>query len=179
MEVTVSTESKQILVVYATRYGSTREVAESMAATFREEGLEVVVQPVQKVRALNGHRAVVVGAPLYLGTWHKEALALLAGNRDVLQGLPVALFALGPLHDDLKERQEAHAQFRKALGSLPWLAPVAEEVFCGKYDPAKLRIGDRLIAALPASPLHGLPASDARDWTSIRAWARELARSLA
>ena len=174
----MSTESREILVAYATRYGSTREVAEAMAATFREEGLEVVVQPAQKVRALNGHRAVVLGAPLYLGTWHKEALALLAGNRDVLQGLPVALFALGPFHDDPKERQEARAQLQKALDGFPWLRPLSTEVFCGKYDPAKLRIGDRLIAALPASPLHGLPASDARDWTSIRAWARELARSL-
>lgn len=179
METIKSTGSKQILVAYATRYGSTREVAEAIAATLREAGLEVVVQPAQKAGAINGHRALVLDAPLYFGSWHKEALRLLAGNRDALRGLPVALFALGPLRDDPKERQEGHAQLRKALGGFPRLEPLSTEVFCGRYEPAKLRFGDRIIASLPASPLHGLPASDARDWTAIRAWARELAGSLA
>ena len=37
-------------------------------------------------------------------------------------------------------------------------------MFVGKYDPAKLRLADKLVTALPASPLHGLPARDDRDW---------------
>ena len=48
-------------------------------------------------------------------------------------------------------------------------------MFGGKYDPVKLRFPDSLLAKLPASPLHQAPASDARDWTAIRAWASDLA----
>jgi menaquinone-dependent protoporphyrinogen oxidase len=173
----MSTESKIILVAYATRYGSTREVAEAVAATMREEGIEAVATPAQKVAALDGYRAVVLGAPLYFGSWHKDALKLLARNRSALQGLPVAVFALGPLRDVPHERQETRAQLQKTLAGLR-LEPLCSEVFCGKYDPAKLRFTDRLIAGLPASPLHGAPASDARDWGAIRAWARELAGKL-
>jgi menaquinone-dependent protoporphyrinogen oxidase len=174
----MSIESKGILVAFATRYDSTREVAEAVAAELREAGREVAIQPAQKVAALNGYRAIVLGAPLYLGSWHKNALSLLARHQETLQGLRVAVFALGPLHNEQKERQEARAQLEKALAGFPWLAPLSSEVFCGRYEPAKLRFGDRLIARLPASPLHDVPTTDARDWTEIRAWARDLAGRL-
>ncbi len=62
----------------------------------------------------------------------------------------------------------------KELGKFPWLAPVTVELFGGRYDPSKLRFPDSLIASLPASPLHGAPASDVRDWVAIRAWATSL-----
>ena len=61
--------SRKILVAYATRYGSTQEVAEAVATIFREEGLEVESKPAQKVASLAEHRAMVLGAPLYFGAW--------------------------------------------------------------------------------------------------------------
>lgn len=173
----MSTESKQILVAFATRYGSTREVAEAVAAVFNEEGFQPALRPARKAGDWNGYGALVVGAPLYLGFWHKEALRLLASWQEAARARPVAVFALGPLHDEAGEREAARTQFQKALDGLR-LEPVAAEVFCGKYDPARLRFGDRLLAGLPASPLHGLPASDGRDWTAIRSWAKELAGRL-
>jgi menaquinone-dependent protoporphyrinogen oxidase len=48
----------------------------------------------------------------------------------------------------------------------------------GKFDPRHLRVGDRLVTALPASPLRGLGAHDERDWRAIRAWAETLAAML-
>jgi len=56
--------SDSILVTYATRYGSTQEVAEAIAATLRESGLEVDIQPMRKVQTLERFRAIVMGAPL-------------------------------------------------------------------------------------------------------------------
>jgi menaquinone-dependent protoporphyrinogen oxidase len=50
-----------------------------------------------------------------------------------------------------------------ALAKLPCLTPVATAVFVGKHDPAELRFPDSLLAALPPSALHGLPAHDGRD----------------
>ncbi len=37
--------SSSVLVAYATRYGSTQEVAEAVAATLRERAFEVDLQP--------------------------------------------------------------------------------------------------------------------------------------
>ena len=55
------------------------------------------------------------------------------------------------------------AQMDKELGKYPWLKPVTAELFGGKYNPAGLKFPVNLLAALPASPLHGAPASDIRD----------------
>ncbi len=168
--------SASVLVGYATKYGSTQEVAEAIAATLREGGLEVDLQAMQKVRSLDGYRAVVLGAPLYIGRWHKDAQRFLSQHQQGLTQRPVAVFALGPLTADEKERQGSRSQLDTELAKFPWLKPVAVELFVGRYDPKKLRFPDTLIAALPASPLHQMPATDLRDWTAIRAWAHHLAQ---
>ena len=170
-------ESK-VLVAYASKYGSTQEVAEAVAATLREDRLEVELQPMRKVRTLAGYCAVVLGAPLYIGAWHKDALSFLSRHREALTERPVAIFALGPTHTDEKEMQGSRAQLDKELAKFPWLTPIALELFVGRYDPAKFNLPDRLVASLPASPLHGIPASDVRDWTAIRAWASNLAAKI-
>lgn len=170
--------SDKVLVVYATRYGSTQEVAERVAATLRENGLQVDVKPAKQVRALEGYRAVVLGAPLYIGRWLKDAHRFLARNQDGLAQRPVAVFALGPTRVEELKAPDIRAQLDQQLGKYPWLKPVAAELFGGKYDPATLRFPDNLLGAAPASPLHGLPASDARDWEAIHAWATNLAAKL-
>lgn len=170
--------SDTILLAYATRYGSTEEVAESIARTLREHGLAVDFRPVQGVSALLNYRAVVLGAPLYIGQLPKEFMHFLTAHQTELAERPVALFALGPLHDDPKELQRSVEQLAKELAKFPWLQPVAVKVFAGAYDPDKLRFPDNLIARMPVSPLHGAPAFDGRNWPVIRAWANEIASQL-
>ena len=162
-----------VLVGYATRNGSTREVAEEIATTLRNDGIEVEVQPMRNVRTLAGYRMLVLGAPLYMFRWHKDALSFLSKHQEALKGLSVAVFALGPFHDEETEWQEVRSLLEKELAKFPWFAPVAHEVFGGKYDPAKLRFPLNLIPALKK-----MPASDIRDWAAIREWARALAKKL-
>jgi menaquinone-dependent protoporphyrinogen oxidase len=166
--------SDSILVAYATRYGSTQEVAEKIAATLREEGLTVDVQPVKQVRTLEGYRAVVVGAPLYMFNWLKEARNFLSRHRAALEAIQVAAFALGPTEDKEKDWQETREQLEKVLAKFPWLQPVAVELFGGKFDPARLTFPYNLIPALKQ-----MPVSDIRDWDAIRAWANGLTEILA
>lgn len=175
--------SASILVAYATRYGSTEEVAEAVAETLRENGFEVDVRPMREVRGLEGYQVVVLGAPIYIGRWHKEAHRFLSQDAEVLTerlatGLQVAIFALGPIHDDEDEYHGAREVLDAEVAKYPWLKPLAIAVFGGRYDPSKLRLADRLLTALPASPLHGVPASDVRDWPAIQAWAGDLATKL-
>lgn len=150
--------SASVLVGYVTRYGSTQEVAEAVAATLRECGLEVDLQPMRQVRTLAGYSAVVLGAPLYMFRWHKEARRFLSRHREALTDRPVAIFALGPFTTgDEKEWQGSREQLDKELAKLPWLIPVALEVFGGKFDPSKLQFPYKLF-------MRQVPASDLRDW---------------
>jgi menaquinone-dependent protoporphyrinogen oxidase len=162
-----------ILIAYATRYGSTQEVADAVGAILRERGLVVEVRRAREVRSLDGFSAVVLGSPLYIGSLLREARRFLKRHRTALSQMPVALFALGPVWAG-KELEGSRTQLDAALAKLPWLTPAATEVFVGKYDPAKLCFPDSLLAALPASPLHGQPAHDGRDWPAIHAWADTL-----
>jgi menaquinone-dependent protoporphyrinogen oxidase len=162
--------SSLVLVGYATRYGSTQEVAEAVAVTLRECGLEVDVQPMRKVRTLAGYSAVVLGAPLFMFRWHKDALRFLSRHREALTERPVAVFALGPTHDpyDEKEWQDSRDQLNKELAKFPWLTPATLEMFGGKYDPTKLRFPINVLAGKE-------PATDLRDWTAIRSFGLRLA----
>jgi menaquinone-dependent protoporphyrinogen oxidase len=165
--------STTVLVAYATRYGSTQEVAEAIAATLRESGIEADLQPMRAVRTLTGYSAAVLGAPLYMFRWHKDALRFLSRHRQALGERPVAVFALGPVHDphDESEWQGSRDQLDKELAKFPWLAPVAVEIVGGRFDPAKLRFPINVFAGKE-------PATDIRDWTAIRAWASSLASKL-
>lgn len=165
--------STSILVAYATRYGSTQEVAEVVATTLREKGLEVAIQPMRDILSLEGYHAVVLGAALYMNHWHKDALHFLSRYYEALTERPVAIFALGPIHTDEKEWQGAREQLDKELEKFPWLTPIALEIFGGKFDPAKLRFPYNLLPGLK-----NMPVSDVRDWTAIRAWASDLATKL-
>lgn len=171
--------SGPVLVTYATRYGSTQEVAERIAATLRGHGLKVEVVPVNEVRAVGGYDAVVMGAPLYVGHWPKEMHNFLSRHHEGLAQRPVMIFTLGPIKpysaETAKEWGDDHLQLDKELANYLWLRPVAKELFGGVYDPSKLRFPDTLLATLPVSPLYRLEATDARDWEAITAWAEEIA----
>ncbi len=102
--------------------------------------------------------------------------SFLSRHREALTQRPVAIFALGPFHSpiDEKEWQYSREQLEKELAQFPWLTPVALELFGGKMDPAKLRFPYNL----PANPLKQMPPTDIRDWTAIRTWASNLAATL-
>jgi menaquinone-dependent protoporphyrinogen oxidase len=156
-----------ILVAYASRYGSTQEVAEQVAAKLREGGYSVDLRRAREVRTLEGYGPVVLGAALYISRWHRDARRFLSRHRHALVERPVAIFSLGPTRDEEGQFQDAQEQLDKELAKFPWFTPLAVEMFGGRFDPAKLPFPINRFAA-------NEPASDIRDWEAIRAWAKEL-----
>ena len=161
----------KILVTYASSYGSTQEIAQFIADTLHSEETVVALQPMRKVQDLTGYTAVVMGAPIYMFHWHKDALRFLNRHQNTLKnGLPAAVFAGGPFGEgEEKDWQEVRTRFEQELAEYSWFNPVSVEIVGGKFDPAKLRFPYSLIPAL-----RQMPASDLRDWTAIRAWTSSL-----
>jgi len=161
--------SASVLVTYATRYGSTAEVAGAVAEGLQTEGLAVTLQPVQQVSGLEDYTAVVLGAPLYMFRLHKKARRFLDRFRAQLENRPVAVFSLGPFHDDEKEWKEAREQLDKELAKYPWLKPVSIEMIGGRFDPANLRFPFSWIPALKR-----MAPVDIRDWKALNTWVKSL-----
>lgn len=161
--------TKSILLTYATRFGSTQEVAETIAATLRAVGLVVDLQPMQEVKSLDRYNVVVLGAAIYNAKWNVVAHQFVSQYQDALAQLPVAIFTLGPLSASEAAKRNSRRQLDNELTKYPWLKPVAVEIFAGKYDPSKPGMGffDRFV-----------PARDLRNWDAIRAWANTLPAQL-
>ncbi len=157
-----------VLVAYATKRGSTREVAADVARVIRQSGVEVEISPAREVKSLDRYRAVVLGGALYSGRWHKDARKLLKHRRRELASLPLAVFAMGPKSTEPDAIDRAGAQLARALDVVPEVHPFSTAIFGGVIDPSKLRF-----------PFKNMPAVDARDWEAIQAWADGLAHELA
>jgi menaquinone-dependent protoporphyrinogen oxidase len=81
-----------ILVVYATKNGSTREVAEAIGTVAAAEGAGIEVVPAHAVVGpVTPADLVVLGAPIYSGRWHRDAHRFLKRHRRELAGMPVAV----------------------------------------------------------------------------------------
>ena len=158
----------RILVAHASRHGSTREVAEAVAATLRARGFAVEVMPAGEVGQVGSYAGVVLGGALYTGRLHKDARRFLARHREALGDRVLAVFALGPRTLEPADVAASRAQLDRALRAVPELTPVSVAIFGGAVRPVELRF-----------PLNRMPASDARDWAAIDAWADELAPQLA
>jgi menaquinone-dependent protoporphyrinogen oxidase len=157
-----------VLVAFATKHGSTGEVAAVVARGLAEAGFDVDLRPAGEVRELEGYDAVVLGAALYIGRVHPDARRLLARLRRELAERPLALFAMGPSTTTTADLEASRRQVDAALAKVPELEPLTIGVFGGVVDPARLRF-----------PLNRMPATDARDWDAIGVWTAGLASLLA
>ena len=98
------------LVAYASKHGSTEEVARAIARSIRDAGHEVEVRRANEVRDVTGYDGVVLGGSLYTARWHSDALKFIRRNRTALMNLPFAVFALGPLTRDEQAASSSRRQ---------------------------------------------------------------------
>ena len=165
--------SQKILVAYATKAGSTGEVAEAIGlALCCDGGAAVDVKPIKEVDNIGGYRAMVVGSAIRMGRWLPEAVRFVEANAGTLATMPVAYFQMsGFLQDDTPEKRQEAAAYLAPVRAL--VEPVSEGLFAGKIEYSTLSFFDRTIAKLVGSA-----EGDWRDWDAIRGWAGGLPSTL-
>lgn len=169
------------LVVYASRYGATRGIAERIADRLVSSGHPAQALSVTAAGDLLGYDAFVVGSAAYLGSWLKDATEFMRSNQVLLATRPVWLFSSGPLgtaridaegRDVLATSEpKEFNEFRHAI------KPRAARVFFGALNPSKLGLSHRTFRRIPAGR-RLLPEGDFRDWTVVDAWADGIALEL-
>lgn len=172
----------RVLVTYASRHGSTKEIAEHIAEKLQASGMEAEAQPVEAARDLETYDAFVVGSATYYGHWLKEATAFVKQNSDALASWPVWLFSSGPLGAEPRDAEGRDLLEVSEPREIPELReavnPRDHRVFFGVLDPGKLKFSERAVRKLPAGRA-ALPEGDFRDWNDIEAWAAGIAHELA
>lgn len=160
--------NEKLLVAYATRTGTTREVAETIGKVLKEKGATVDVQNAKEADDLTTYRAVVLGSAIRAGNLMPEAVEFVKANQKRLAQMPVAYFIVcATLREDTEENRREVAAYLDPLREL--ITPVEEGLFAGAIDRSKLSFPLRLILkAMKAEE------GDWRDWDAIRAWADAL-----
>jgi menaquinone-dependent protoporphyrinogen oxidase len=158
----------RILVAYASKTGSTTEIAQAIAKELQAAGHVVDITEVGAVTSLSGYNAVIIGGPVYMGKMMGEVGKFVRRHYNDLKDLPVAGFivGLGPVSKEPASIMQAEKVLHAALDPLK---PVAVTVFAGRLDPEKLSWFQKWITKNVKSPV-----GDFRDWTAIAAWAKEL-----
>lgn len=157
-----------ILIAYASKAGSTREVAEFIGQVLRGEGAAVDVYPVHEVRNLESYGALVLGSAARIGAILPKATTFARRFAKQMRQMPVAYFAV------CLTMMEPTAENRQVVrGYLNPLIDIAEPVsigtFAGSFDPTKLEPYLSFVLKDPEMPI-----GDFRDWDEITAWAKSL-----
>lgn len=163
-----------VLVAYASKHGSTAEIADAVADTLRQSGLDVDCKAVGEVKRLEPYGAVVLGSAVYIRRWRGDARRFLRKHGKELSKRPFWVFSSGPVGEPRDDEK----------GS-PWLEPprIVEKV-------ERLGVREHVVfgGRVPVDP-HGpaqramvenTPAEyrDRRNWDEIRAWAAGVASEL-
>ncbi|MFT3894254.1 MAG: flavodoxin domain-containing protein [Anaerolineales bacterium] len=164
----------RILVTYASRAGSTAEVAQVIGKTLSECGELVDIILMNEVQQLSSYRAVIAGSPIRSSKWLPEAMIFIERHRPELQQKPFAMFTLS-----ITLAMSGGSQYRQAVTG--WTAPiraqmkpVSEGMFAGVLDFTKLPVNFDTLKLRLMVALGIFPKEDRRDWNAIHEWARSI-----
>jgi len=162
----------KVLVAYASKHGSTTEIAEAVAGEIAAAGHDVDCVEAKSAGTVDDYDAIVIGSAVYIKRWQGDAKHFLRKHSKELASRPFWVFSSGPTGDPADDDPE-------------WLEPPrimrkAEElgvrdhvVFGGRIPPEGGGIAAKgMRANVPAE------FQDRRDWDEIHAWARGIAAEL-
>lgn len=164
---------KKCLVVYASKVGSTREVAEKVGEILTQKGVRVEVCSVRQVRNLEGYDAVVLGTAIRMFKPLGQMMAFVKRHKNKLAKLPTAAFTVGLAmkNGDEKGRGDATkyaAPFIEAVGNAKSVAYFGGKLDLNTLSPVWRIMMTKMVENDPSS------IGDFRDWNAIQAWAGSL-----
>jgi menaquinone-dependent protoporphyrinogen oxidase len=157
----------RVLVAYASKLGSTREIAETIAQVLRDSGHSAVAHATRDVVSLDDWDAVVLGSAVYAAYWQRDARLFVERFRAELAARPLWLFSGGPLDRRLARADQP-------------ITPHGAEITDGLGARAHRTFGGRLTADADVTNqvLQTHRIGDFRDWQAIVEYAYRIGREL-
>ena len=163
----------RVLIGYASKHGSTAEIAEVIADMMRASGLQVDCRPLSEIDSLKDYDAVVRGCALYINAWRHEARRFLHQHADELSERPLWVFSSGPVGESAGALEPASLDPKRVMAEVERLGAREHVVFGGR------------LATAPPGPLERALVRrtperyrDRRYWAEIREWAARIADAL-
>jgi len=169
-------EAHKILIAYASKSGSTGEVAEAMGEALCEKGYMVETKWIKNVKNINNYDAVIIGSPIIYENWMPEVREFVKNNQNTLKNMPVAYFITCMV---MARKEEAGAvqdaiEYSDILCDLvPQVKPVSVGRFAGVLNYSKIPFFTRTVTKI-AMAIHKVKEGDYRDWNAIRSWAKSI-----
>jgi len=165
-------KKKNILVCYATRYGSTKAVAEIISEKLSDMGFEVRLNDLNDNIDLSGIEIVFAGSPLHLGKWLPEAKEFMQFKKNELNKIPVITFTTGITLSEPTEHNLTKAKFAIDEISLS-VVPFESGFFAGRLSRGMLSDTDIQLVKLA-----DIKDGDYIDTEMIKKWVVETCKKL-
>lgn len=170
------------LVVYSTKYGSTREVAEAVAESLSADTADAEQSP-----SLDPYDVVVLGSPIYAGDYMSSMVEFIRANEAALKTCRIAAFITAAadmewdpgLTGDEDELLYTQQDYAEGLAKLAGGQLLGARGFGGRLDPEQLDDYDRKMLSWFYRHLMNerLQGFDLIDLDKVRQWAEEIKQS--
>jgi menaquinone-dependent protoporphyrinogen oxidase len=162
--------SKKVLILFASRSGSTAETASIIADELKLKQKEITVDvlPVKKASDITSYDLIILGSAIWMGRPLPEMLSFMKSYYPILKTKKIICFALCM---NLRTETDKTIQESAAyLAPFSTCTPIETKIFAGIVDYSKLGFFPRLIVKMVKSP-----QGDFRKIDIIKAWAAEIA----
>lgn len=169
-------QDKKILVAYATKCGSTAEIATAITEILCAGELSAELKRAGSVKSVEGYQGVVLGTAIYMGSPLKEAANFIEKFGSQMADTPLAIFDVSlTMKEATPENQRIALEYLKSISDI--IPPVKSGAFSGRISLATLPPLYRMFAQADQEGV--LAEGDYRDWKVISSWAEELGIVLA
>jgi len=160
----------KLLVAYASRYGSTAEIAEVIGKQLHKRGHDVDVKAADRVGSMADYDGFVIGSAVYAGNWMRPAVEFLRANAELLAGSPTWFFSSGPTGQGDPNEIMGGWTFPEDLDDLlQKIKPEDVILFHGKIDPDNLSQTEQMLLKSVKATV-----GDYRDWLVVHGWAGKI-----
>ena len=171
-----------ILIIYSTTDGHTREICLRLKAVIEKEQHQASLASIKNSADLDlrAFDKIVIGASIRYGKHSALVTEFIMKNEQLLDAKPNAFFSVNVVaRKPEKSRPETNPYLQKYLGKISW-RPKQLAVFAGKIDYPSYSFLDRLIIRfimwVTHGPTHSNAVIDFTDWEKVDEFGKLIAK---
>jgi menaquinone-dependent protoporphyrinogen oxidase len=169
-------QGKRILIIYDTKYGATRTIANTIQNVLCASGAQVDMSLVKRIQDISGYDAIIAGSAIINEQWRPDMLDFLKTQQGALATKKVAVFIVcGLLKDDTPENRDIAKEhyIDKVLQKIPQVVPIGNPgLFAGVLDYSVLTPKDEFLVRILFGKM--LPEGDYRNFDKVTQWTEDI-----